>query len=316
MQPDRDTKMKRISNPGARLALVALFTLLSACAGHRVAPLVGTMSQGVLVADDQEGADVVRHLTKRYGESVTDCGGARMPAFLCSGIILRGNNYSPNYHAWVPNPTNPKGDGVSFSFLRHDAKFTRLAYGYAQGFIVYPMTYTPPTLLHLEILCGFPIDGGTDFRTASGCGYNVDYPNQSGPCQAQGIFTATAWLAHYRTPGVNPRRFQCGFTLQSGTSNSAAIFRESLSAMRLLGEESFATQNEIIIRSWAATPHQIGIEAFFYVGGTTGLGAAQNIQRDFYRTLGVWRPLIRMTLPMVSTGSATFAYVPSEQGVR
>ncbi|MGE7136265.1 hypothetical protein ACQKIE_01375 [Luteibacter sp. NPDC031894] len=277
----------------------------------------GGKTQDAPLADDLEGAEVARHLNKRYAESVSNCsGGPRMPAFLCSGIILRAAKYSPNYHAWVPNPNDPNGDGVSFSFLRHDAKFKALAYGYQQGFIAYPVAYTPPSLIHLQVLCGFPLDAATDIRSDSGCGPSDRYPNQSGPCQAQAIFTAPQWITHYRTAVEEPHRFQCGFTLAAGTANSAAIFMEMLESMHELGEESFNVQNELIIRSWAATPNHVPIEAFFYVGGTQGLGAAQNIQRDFSQTVDAWRPVIRMNLPATSTGSVTFEYVPGEQAVR
>jgi len=303
--------MERHARIAQRIVLVVLLALTSGCVTQ---PAVGPSPKTVRAeqADDHEGYRVAEHLTKRYGETATACPERpTLPLFLCSGIILRGTDYSPAYHSWVPNPNSPKGDGVSFSYLRQDARFTRLAYGYTHGFIVYPMVYNPGVVIDLEILCAFPIDAATDYRTSSGCGSHRNYASASGPCQAQDITTAVQWVNHYRTPGVNGHEYQCGFTVVSGTPNAPAMFLAVLEAMRALDAESLAQQNELIIASWKNTPNQIGIEAFFYLN-TSGRADSMNEQADFNRTVGVWRPVIKMDLP-TATSPARFTYDPNDQ---
>ncbi|WP_285401187.1 hypothetical protein [Luteibacter sp. ME-Dv--P-043b] len=269
------------------------------------------------LSHDEEGALVVSKEAQRFNETYPDCDrSANKPVFLCSGIIFRGTAYSPSYHAWVPNPFNPKGDGVSFSYLRQGATFSKLAFGYTSGFIIYPPLSTPPSLYQLEVLCAYPVDSNSDYRVDLGCGYNRVYPRNSGPCQDQGIQTTSQWLSHYRTPGVSSHQYQCGFTMRIGTYQSAPAFMAVIGAMGALGAESFAVQNELIIGSWKDRPDAIGIEAFFYLGQSKGLADAQAVQRDFYNTVGVWRPIVRMTLPRTMGASVTFSYVSSEQGVR
>lgn len=290
-------------------AMAAVLVVVSGCL-----PRVPTFATN---ADDSEGTLVAGHLTVRYSETSIDCGGPRSPIFLCSGIMIRGTQYSPAYHSWVPNPGSPKGDGVSFSFLRKDAAFNKLAYSDTHGFIVYPMVYNPGPVIDLEILCGFPIDADTDNRVDRGCGYNRSYSLQSGPCQAQGISSSAQWLAHYRTAGiVDPRRHECGFTLTSGTADSEAVFMQMIAAMQTLGAESLNTQNELIVKSWKNTPNKVGIEAFFYLAGSGGEADSRNEQQDFYNTTNVWRPIIRVTLPTAKNGTAAFAYLPADQAVR
>jgi len=306
----------------SRLFAVAVCLTVAGCA---VAPVsesgrpavAGRTFPALALSHDEEGALVVSKQTQRFNETYPDCDrSSNKPVFMCSGILFRGTAYSPSFHAWVPNPYSAKGDGVSFSYLRQGATFTNLAFGYTSGFIVYPLSSTPPSLYPLEVLCAYPIDANSDNRVDLGCGYNRAYPGYSGPCQAQGIQTASQWLSHYRTAGASSHLYQCGFTVRIGTQASAPAFMAVIGAMGALGAESFREQNELVVRSWRDRPNAIGIEAFFYLGQTDGLADAQAVQRDFYYTVGVWRPLVRMTLPRTMGASVTFDYLSSEQGVR
>jgi hypothetical protein len=272
------------------------------------------------LSHDEEGALVVSKEAQRFNETYADCDhSANKPVFLCSGILFRATAYSPNYHSWVPNPSSPKAGGVSFAYLRKNVTFSAFE-TYTNGFITYAPLSTPPSLYQLEILCAFPTDGGTDVRSDRGCGYAKKYPQDSVPCQSQGITTSDQWLAHFWAAGAPDGylRYQrsCGFTLAIGTANSAPVFMEVLAAHKVVRDQQPRAWNEIIVKSWADRPNAIGIESFFYFSGTAGLSDAQNSQRDFYTTVGVWRPLIRMTLPAQNGGDVTFAYIPGEQGVR
>jgi hypothetical protein len=269
------------------------------------------------LSHDEEGALVVSKEEQRFNETYPDCDrSANKPVFLCSGILFRATRYSPNYHSWVPNPSSSKPGGVSFAYLRKNVTFSAFS-TYTNGFITYAPLSTPPSLYQLEILCAFPTDGGTDVRSDQGCGYAKTYPRDSGPCQSQGITTSDQWLAHFWAVGVaNRHQHSCGFALAIGTANSAPAFMEVLAAHRAVRDQQALPWNEIIVKSWADRPNAIGIESFFYFSQTAGLSDAQNSQRDFYTTVGAWRPLIRVTLPAQNGGDVTFKYIPAEQGVR
>jgi len=269
------------------------------------------------LSHDEEGALVVSKEEQRFNETYPDCDrSANKPVFLCSGILFRATRYSPNYHSWVPNPSSSKPGGVSFAYLRKNVTFSAFS-TYTNGFITYAPLSTPPSLYQLEILCAFPTDGGTDVRSDQGCGYAKTYPRDSGPCQSQGITTSDQWLAHFWVAGVVDRyQRSCGFALAAGMANSAPVFMNVLAAHKVVRDQQSRAWNEIIVKSWADRPNTIGIESFFYFSGTSGLSDAQNSQRDFYTTVGAWRPLIRVTLPAQNGGDVTFKYIPAEQGVR
>ncbi|MEB0041095.1 hypothetical protein [Pseudomonas sp. MH10] len=99
-----------------------------------VMPMAAPSQAGV-----RSGAAEAAELTSRYHDTRENCGKDSMPAFLCTGIDLRGTQASTQYDSWNPSPTAVKVGGVSFSYLRSDYKMMRLAYNYTNGFILYPV---------------------------------------------------------------------------------------------------------------------------------------------------------------------------------
>jgi hypothetical protein len=123
--------------------------------------------------------------------------------------------------------------------------------------------------------------------------------------------------------------------------DSAADFLAVVSIMHALNAagsspldgESFGTQNEMMVRAWDVVPssdaaatgpayaeaaaraeRQAPIEAFFYVGSdAAGKANAQVMQRLFLKRTGVWRPVIRFTLPKAADRKAAFAYIAADQ---
>ncbi|MFQ6287580.1 N-acyl homoserine lactonase [Yersinia enterocolitica] len=254
-------------------------------------------------------------LTKQYHNSSSNCGSANKPAFLCSGIMLRGTVPSNLYHSWDPSPASVTSGGVSFSYLRKDAKFNRLAYGYKNGFIIYPHNNTPTNLLKIEVLCSFPLDGDTINRSAKGCGANTAYPASSKACQSMGIRTAGAWSNHYKSVSNNPRQHQCAFDVRSSVSGNADYFSASIKARAYIASESFKEQNEIRLATWSqGIASKLPIQAFFYVNN--GLSNAQFDQRDYYNQTGLFIPIIKLTLPTNSSADAKFNFYKSDQVVQ
>ncbi len=256
------------------------------------------------------GGETVQRLIARYNDTRRDCGDAKSPAFLCSGILLRGTVASPKYHVWDPSPSSIATGGVSFSFLRKDAEFNQLAGNYTNGFIFAPYRSVEGKITP-KILCSFPVDAATDQRNENGCGvYRGNAA--SATCQRQGVRDAKGWSETYlKGKGYEMKYAQCGFDVTG--DDAATAFYESLKAMEFA--PSFAGNNpesEVRMELWPkGVPKELPIEAFFYVPG--GLADAQHNQRDYYAQTNILLPIIRMTLPSVPSADSTFAFVPREQ---
>ncbi|KWK78965.1 hypothetical protein WM15_02330 [Burkholderia ubonensis] len=134
-------------------------------------------------------------------------------------------------------------------------------------------------------------------------------------CHTQNIATAAQWREHFVRVAGYPQRLQhqCGFDVRDALNEQAtAAFNASIAARNLISAESFATQNELRLATWAQNiPDQLPIEAFFYVEG--GLIGAQYDQRDFFLSTGVNLPIIRVTLPATAANDATFEFRAQDQ---
>lgn len=265
------------------------------------------------VRQESPGESVERHLAERYNDTRANCGAVSQPAFLCNGVIFRGTAFSNSYHSWDNSLLSHQKGAVSFSYLRKDSRYNKLAYGYVNGYIFLPVFYANGKLTP-QVLCAFPIDAATNNRTGTGCG---DYPGVagSGPCQSQNIYNASAWIAHY-TAGNNSHTHQCGFDVRDALDAGATTaFTATLQAMLLIGIESFHTQNELRLAVWPdGQGHNLPLEAFFYLNDSArGRTNAQNDQRDFKQTTGLGAPVISLWLPKVAGGDATFKYLASDQ---
>lgn len=289
----------RICRLGALLAALVLATSCAPAGLRRSVPLQGAPS----APRADEGAEVANALQTRIVDVRGDCGGVTRPAFLCTGILLRGTSPQPDREVWDPKDADIADGGTSFSFLRADIASGRLAYGYKSGFIFFPIMAMPPGMEDIEILCAFPLDAHSNDREAPGCGPHKNYPDTSGPCQSQSppITTAAAWLNHFRQVKTVPQQqHQCGFDVRDSTPATSAIFRAFIEAEALLGAEAFGKQNELVLAAWkpglAAT---LPIEAFFYLPGQAGaLDEARQAQRAMYETTGGrYIPIVSLDLP-------------------
>jgi hypothetical protein len=275
-------------------------------------------------AHDSAGYLVAFHLQERYDETFPDCRKDAsdtnpMPAVLCSGILLRTVKRGAGFDVWNPNPNNPQPNGVSFSWLRKDTGIKGLAWGNGSGFIILPHFYADDPVdayTQLIVLCAFPVDGWTNFRESAekdGCGASPGLAG-TGPCQAQGILTSAQWMARFGSGGLNGN--QCGFSLKPGTAGAYQAFAQISIIRGAIGVGAFNYQNEIMVGTWAQNDAHIPLEAFFYQPGfATALSESKLNQRDFHARTGRWVPVIRVTLPTVPNGPATFAFSPVDQDI-
>ncbi|MUI52950.1 halovibrin HvnA [Aliivibrio fischeri] len=262
----------------------------------------------------QQGDSLVQALRNDYNDTSQDCNGS--PAFLCSGITFRGNEPG-NYHVWNPSPNAINSGGVSFSYLRKDSKYSKLAYGYDSGYIMYQIFGAPSDKIDLDYLCFFPIDAATNTRAQNGCG---TYPGVSGSqsCDEQGIYTSSEWKTHYSN-GNGSHTHQCSFNLrENAASDTTQNFAEGIKSMATIANESFGTQNELRLAVW---PQNIGdilpVQAFFYTAdsGSHGRDEAQIYQKDFYGETNIAIPVIKMTLPDNKNQDAQFTFSMNDQAI-
>lgn len=276
-------------------------------------------------ASTKNGTTIATQLNTLYSRKFTNCNKSdSQPAFLCSGVTLRVTVKDPNnqYKVWDPSPTSIKSGGVSFSYLRADTNFGRLAWGYGNGFILYPIFEAPADKIDLDYLCSYPMDAWTWTRsTTAVCVAHPTYPAQSQICHNASVSTAEQWKAVWDLPGGTPNQRSCGFDVNDDRNALAGpAFYQSVRAKSLLGAKGFSEHNEVLIKTWTAgRPNTLPIMAFFFVAGGTnaGLADAQYNQRDFYNSTNpkIVVPIIRLTPPDSANGTATFTYVAADQAV-
>ncbi|MHC8371847.1 halovibrin HvnC [Pseudomonas sp. MDT1-85] len=270
------------------------------------------------------GPAIATQLNTLYSRKFLNCNNSNsQPAFLCSGVTLRVTVKDASYKVWDPSPTSIKSGGVSFSYLRADANFGRLAWGYGNGYILYPIFEAPTDKIDLEYLCSYPMDAwGWHRSTTAVCGPYKDYPVQSQLCQNASVTTAQQWLSVWNIAGGNPNLRQCGFDIRDDRNTySGPAFYQSLLGKSLLGAAGFNGHNEVIIKTWASgRPNTFPIMAFFYIAGGSDpkpLADARYNQSDFYNSTNpkIVVPIIRLTPATSATGTATFSYVQADQAV-
>lgn len=304
--------------------------------GHHLFVLAALLPLAFSVAAEEErnsisttaGADVAQTLTALYSNTVENCGTDSKPAFLCSGVTLRATETSASFYPWNPSPGSVTRGGVAFSWLRKDSNFSRLVYGYGNGFIFYPVLSKPSDKLKIEILCFFPLDSDSLSRgSPGGCGAHNSYPSSSGLCHelTPKVDTAAGWFSHYTSiADVNYERHhhQCGFDIRDKMNYHAGPnFTTGVKARALLTGRDQTFLNEMLLATWAQNiPKQLPIMAFFYINDSSKakwLADARNDQQRFYQqTGGQIAPIIQITLPSTASGTATFIYYDDEQWIK
>lgn len=300
-----------------------ILSTLSACSNvdrSRFSPTL-TAQRSVIASQEDLGEYVAQKLNLRYIDLRPNCRGLSTPSFLCAGIMIRGTQKNPAYHVWNNSPASIAKGGVSFSYLRSDADFNRLAYNYTNGYIFMPILDSKGKL-HPNILCSFPTDAWTESRADAGCGEYPAYPG-SDLCHLKDVNTAEQWWADYTSHPIERQRWQCGFDVRDSRNTLAGpAFAASQAARTLMGDEGFQKQNEMIVEVWPEdSGKDLPLEAFFYVEGSAeGLADAQYNQQDLKITDDVLIPIIKLRLPISDTRAiytpdapATFTYNPCDQ---
>ncbi|MBK5554115.1 halovibrin HvnC [Pseudomonas sp. TH03] len=300
-----------------KIIALLLVALMAGCAQQ---PVMDTTVPIKILSQSMAGPEVAAELNTLYQRRFPNCNNSdSQPAFLCSGVTLRVTVKDPanKYKVWDPSPTSEASGGVSFSYLRADSNFGQLAWGNTNGLIFYPIFGAPPDKIDVDYLCAYPMDGWNWYRT-SPCGTYAPYPD-SGACHTAGVSTAEQWLAKWNGWASDKNRRQCSFDIRDERNALAGpAFYQFVRAKGMLGAVGFSEQNEIVVKTWTAgRPNTLPLMAFFYVQGgpNTALADARYNQQDFYNSTNphITVPIIRLTLPASSTGTANFSYVAADQ---
>jgi len=276
------------------------------------------------------------------------------PAFMCSGILIRTATNDPNnrFFVWDLAPSSTAGTGalhtgqggVSFSWIRKDITFRDLG---NSGYTLYP-SRGPYALkasgkITPKVLCGFPMDGWTNYRADAGCGPGINTQANNAPiaggrvCQDENILQGvTQWVDHYENPPAGtPQYFwQCGFDLYTSAKRPGGLkngqaFQQWMYARgrmeQIDGDRTFQNRNELRIEDWPAgtDPRAIPIQSFYYVvGNAAGRADAQKSQLVYHQKTGIAVPVVQISVPTMRVYSVpyndprilfTFKQLPSDQ---
>lgn len=223
------------------------------------------------------GSDTATLMEYWYRLTARDCGSGRL-ASDCSGLILRGIVSKQTFLPWDPSPyshsleaggTGIAAGGTSVSYLRHDVEYNGLGLMRFNGFALTPNDFVDESKqFKIKVLCAFPLDSWTNYRTDNGCGDYQENGNSLGVtedyCQKLSISDAKAWMAHYDRQTRDPEptkahKFQCGFDTTRdyfGSYNKADAFNTFIEARKILANDpeekgdTINTQSELRIETW------------------------------------------------------------------
>jgi hypothetical protein len=260
-----------------------------------------------------------------------NCNSSTRPAFLCDGVLIRATGAPvAGQHSWDPSAADVKAGGVSFSYLRTDANFDRLASNLVNGLIAYPLYRAPSWAMGIDFLCAYPLAAQTENRSSNGCGAKTgDTSGASAPCQSHGVLTAQDWMKQYKPKDDNDVGYTaCGFTVaykSNPPGGTAQGFDQMIATMNLLNKPttaaniSFNEQNELRAQAWGPNlDYKLPIWAFFYLDSSKGSGLknAQADQKDFFALISRFVPIVKVTLPQTLGQQAAFNYYDSDQAVK
>lgn len=299
----------RISRTPYYIVLSAIAALMSSCAQQ-------TLETGKMTiptsSRDAAGELTVRDLQTRLHTTGLACVN-RMPAFHCTGVIMRGAEGTNGEEIWEPDQNDTKQGKLSMSFYREDTAFDPNWSGYTSGMLFYlnvaPTSSGAPSeaKLKLDVMCAFPTNGASTGRPENGCGGASD---RSERCEKQGIRTAEQWIAHFEETHV-----PCSLNVGNRTVGADEAFRVFLEVAEHYRRKDL---NEFVVRVWApCQADRLPIQAFYYIVGAGDDADALRRAREnqvlfFAATQGrIVVPVIRFK--MLNAPGDTFTYRAEDQ---
>ncbi|WP_339453636.1 hypothetical protein [Pseudomonas sp. EA_5y_Pfl2_R50] len=263
---------------------------------------VNAMSGQALVAD----------LNAKYQSNVAQCSNGT-PAYYCSGILLRGVDYSTFFKFWDYGSKATKLGSVAFTYIRSDIGSTAVNGNRKSGFILKDQTsaLADGKALHLRCVFPFPTES-LDVRADHGCGFAPKVakadPDLANCAKLWGSpTTAAAWLKNFKEHDSLPKN-QCSLS-----TVVAAQFKASLEAHKLVNAIWTAKPTEVLVKTWdESKPEALPIEAVFYDASVPGkLGDAQKFQREYYLATSLYLPIVKLDL--TAPDKNVFSFSSAEQ---
>jgi hypothetical protein len=246
---------------------------------------VEAMSGQVLVAD----------LNAKYNSTVPQCSN-NMPAYYCSGILLRAVDYSTFFKFWDYGSKATLLGSVAFSYIRSDIGSTSLNGGRKSGFILKDQTSALADGKALRLRCIFPFPTESlDDRASHGCGFaprGVQVNEDLANCAK--LFTPAVtpelWLQNFHEHQSLPKN-QCSLSTMV-----AAQFNTSILVHDLIDAAWTAKPMEVLVETWdESKPARLPLAAVFYdASAPAKLADAQNFQREYYEVTSLYVPVVKL----------------------
>ncbi|MCD5972086.1 hypothetical protein [Pseudomonas quasicaspiana] len=261
----------------------------------------------VVNAVPSDGTAIAEAINTRYRNTATSCAG-NTPSFYCNGVIIR-STINSNYDVWDPAPSAITLGGVSFSYMRADARIVTLYHH--SGFIFSAEADAIAANKSMDYVCIYANDAATlsAGRTDKGCGIRVRSISAAdlSSCAAVNVRTLEQWIA-YTTPKPGPS-YQCSLSTQD-----PAQFQVSIAARQT---QVWPTNwNEIMVATWPqGYGARLPLEAFFWKTGVpASLEEAKIYQTKFKTKTGLWVPVIRLDFTQIN--AKPFSYEAADQAVQ
>ncbi|MHA6196549.1 hypothetical protein ACX3YG_19505 [Pseudomonas wadenswilerensis] len=290
--------------------LALLLATLHVCATEQVA--LQQVIEPIQPVTPASAIQLAAELTALYSATPTRCVDDS-PAYKCSGVMLRGTrqNLPVGQGAWEPYPRGRTLD-TSFTFARTDIRISRLAWHYANGFII-----APPQ--ELSVNCIFPIDAVSDDRLEQGCGPNKTYVYDYSLCEtllagavdmdrnsAAYRWTldqlAQLWLDWDQRFASDMRR-RCSYRLndQYATQRFEIALAVAAKASQLTDKP-----NDMKVQTWnPGHDPRLPIRAFFYINDQ-GKPFAERDRDQFEQSTKIHLPILKLTIPDQNSGQLSF----------
>lgn len=290
------------------------------------ASILGTSA---VVAQDSTKDHIATDLHDRYQQTDRDCGGSK-PAFMCSGILMRGAKPDAKHAPWVPSSDAEDAGGFPFSFLRTDAKFKDTKY--SDGVVFYPSDKAPADRLKIQYRCGYPMRSESMDRKDDRCGIRPGKgANETQPCQKQKVLSGSEWVDKFKAGGFGElgKDFRpCAFSFDDSASNhgidGAKAYEAVLDAIKQLGNTAFEHRNEVMAEAWPKDGKTVPpVEAFFFrdekgpddSAAVQAMRRAQDYQKAFSKQYKIWVPVVAIALPGSQSEDAKFHYDDKYQAI-
>lgn len=235
------------------------------------------------------GDQVVSDLNFQVNNIVDECRSG-MPAWLCSGVIIRVNE--GNFPSWEPSiPEQVEMKSLATSLVRSDIPdlYNALWPGEKSYGTIFASPIHPSNSgTSASLLCAYPTNGWSFISDNRGCGV-VTKKEDLSSCESEGIYSSADWLTHYANSDILSG---CSFS----TIRSEYFIESLRTQIEYLENNLIETRwNEMVLDTETINfedVYSIPIKALFYKDKY--LEYAQNEQEFYYAKTNSCVPIVEI----------------------